>query len=209
MLHAPYDDARCHINALCEGDDYWTDPLKLQKQVEFMEANSDCVLTYHDRVELKNGEFNKPPNVFPATLTRLHRNLDLEYPFLFNDVLSGDTVQHYMLKLHGKFAFVKDIEPAVKRRDSDGIWNSLSEIEQHNNRVKTYETLLEVYRGTHLQKELERTLAAKRIKRAKALYKESLKLYFKEYFMDDLKNIFRNNFLIHTISSFLSNKFNR
>ena len=33
--------------ALCEGDDYWTDPLKLQTQVDVMEKNQDIMIAFN------------------------------------------------------------------------------------------------------------------------------------------------------------------
>lgn len=46
--------------AVCEGDDYWIDPLKLQKQFDFMEGHSDYMLCGTNGLILWNDGINAP-----------------------------------------------------------------------------------------------------------------------------------------------------
>jgi glycosyltransferase involved in cell wall biosynthesis len=133
--------ARGKYIALCEGDDYWTDPLKLQKQVDFMESHPDCSICCHKLIERhENGLkadkifpniqgsqiFDKEylyRNFFIRTCTVLFRNVDIEGLKLFQKGFQvGDSpLFHYYAQL-GKIGFLDDCM-AVYRFHDGGIWS--------------------------------------------------------------------------------------
>ncbi|MBE3141066.1 MAG: glycosyltransferase, partial [Thermoplasmata archaeon] len=49
-----FAECRGEYIAILEGDDYWTDPYKLQKQIDFMVSDTDCTLVFHS-VEIISG----------------------------------------------------------------------------------------------------------------------------------------------------------
>lgn len=135
--------------ALCEGDDYWTDPLKLQKQVDFFESHPEFALCcsnhqcYQQGSELMGKEAvydwvfkgeladkcffeithdNYFDHWWIRTLTVMYRR----YPYIDEMKKKGydvfrDDVYYYNVLTHGKGALLKDVM-GVYRRHSGGLW---------------------------------------------------------------------------------------
>ena len=133
-----YPTARGKYIADCDGDDYWTDPLKLQRQVDFLEANPGYSMCYHD-LRMHFVDVNRmvaaykttPPDYSELELigfrgnwlhpsTKMWRNVfdaDTKQDF---EAFCGDYALNVLMGMYGKCKYIAGIKPSVFRRNHGG-----------------------------------------------------------------------------------------
>ncbi|MEY8016703.1 glycosyltransferase [Mycobacterium servetii] len=133
--------ARGEHLALCEGDDYWIDPLKLSKQVTFLDEHPEASVCFHPvRVIWEDGRINDsefPPvdwrrdlsvdkllrRNFIQTNSVMYRRLP-DYGGIPADVMPLDWYLHVRHAVHGGIAMLPETM-AVYRRHPHGMWYNL------------------------------------------------------------------------------------
>jgi len=143
--------------ALCEGDDYWIDPKKLQKQVDFLEQNKEYAACYHKTMVVN--ERGKLIKSSKWTNYNTHTKEDLLYSkgemitntILFRNkldlsdigtVVNADTFLFHKIGEIGGGKFINDIEPSCYRVHSGGIWSLKESRFKLKSSIKTYESIL-------------------------------------------------------------------
>lgn len=125
--------------AFLEGDDFWIDPLKLQKQADFLEQNPDFSFCFSDVDvidELNVSHTFYPPfekdvytlsdmvlnrmNIIPTPTIFLRNILPRRMPDFYFEGLSGDIIVALMLADKGKAKFMSE-KMAVFRNHAGGI----------------------------------------------------------------------------------------
>lgn len=157
--------------AFCEGDDFWIDNFKLQKQVSFLEKNSNFSMVFHDvKILLANqNDFFKYPkpkkdilfihdiikNHYIPTCSLVFRNTYFQnnLPFWFADCISGDIPFQILLASKGPAKYL-DEKMGCYRRNMGGITQNKSHLSNiRSGYLFVYYNLLKeigIYKGYYL-----------------------------------------------------------
>src|SRR5690606_3242170 len=124
----------------CEGDDYWTDPEKLQKQFDFMSTHPEYSICGHDAFILEDGKIIKESKlpesqkkdfkstevqkgIFVLTLSAFFKNTHT-YPYECLNVINFDTFLFAYIGQFGHYKYMDSIKPACYRLHSGGMWSA-------------------------------------------------------------------------------------
>ena len=140
--------------ALCEGDDYWTDPYKLQKQVDYLESNPDCSMCFHnayllnqergERIIKYTGQNKNTYTIedilqanFTTTASVMFRRIYcMDLVDMVRTVHSMDHFIFIHIAQFGKIGYIDNIM-SVYRLHGSGVHTSLSKIDKYINKIKT------------------------------------------------------------------------
>lgn len=149
--------ARGKYIALCEGDDYWTDSLKLQKQVDFLEHHKEYNLCFHKVQRIQKGKDEYVVKDVPtcyydgkfidlirtynfiSTPSMVFRN-NIEIPNWFSKLPFGDLGIVFLLSRKGKMQAMNDVM-AVYRLHNEGLWSGKNFEEQKKSLLRFNKTL--------------------------------------------------------------------
>lgn len=148
--------------AFCEGDDMWADPLKLQKQVDFLEINSNFSFTFHSfiTVDTKDHSIDSIENTLqpkkdlskqdllknkyhPLLLCVCFRNVFNTLPKELAEVINVDTFLFSYLGQYGEAKFLNNITPSKYRKHNGGIWSHRKKEKKYLSKIVTYQKLME------------------------------------------------------------------
>jgi glycosyltransferase involved in cell wall biosynthesis len=124
--------------ALCEGDDYWTDQFKLQKQIDFLENHHEFSMSCHN-IEVNGNVFQASyiknvkefytakelasGEIAISTLSIVFRNYKLTYPDFFSKTPVGDFPLFVLLSQYGRIKYFPEIM-GVRRVHENGLWSA-------------------------------------------------------------------------------------
>lgn len=148
--------------ALCEGDDYWIDSNKLQKQIKYLEENKDCSMCFHASRNFMNNDifYIQRPKIitkdykydmkyamlfdggFMATNSMLFLNKHiLELPKWVIDAPAGDFALTLLLASKGKIGYIDEIMSAYRVLAIDS-WST--KLKNRAIAIKHYNSLLKM-----------------------------------------------------------------
>jgi glycosyltransferase involved in cell wall biosynthesis len=158
-VRALFDMARSEYAALCDGDDYFTDPAKLQMQADYLDEHRDCALCFHPVRVVYEGEPDKervypPADELPRGVRPYYHISDLVkanfiqtnsvmYRWRFQDglpdwfhpeLVQGDWYWHMLHAEKGNIGFINAVMSTYRRHDG-ALWR-LSEIDRRKHRYK-------------------------------------------------------------------------
>jgi len=161
--------------AKCEGDDYWTDPTKLQRQVDLLESNPNLAGSFHKTkdVDYENGELveiraSNTPDILSAedtickgthfhTSSFVYRSSAIRWPSWSPRFISGDLIHFSTVSDSGDLAKVDRIM-SVRRQHESGLTKTSDHNRNFHQRRICLMKKLNEWHGSKFESKLEEVI---------------------------------------------------